>query len=64
MAAFQKADFLDIPLGRLTKTLLGSQNWRFNEVLTVFRKQNYPLFFVKANDTVELSLSNEGRSQL
>ena len=57
MAAFQKTDFLDIPFGRLTETLLGSQNWRFNEVLIVFRRQNCSLFFVKANGTVYLSLS-------
>ena len=43
------------------KTLLSSQDWRFNEVLTVFRKQNCSLFFVKANDTVELSLSKSRR---
>ena len=57
MTVFQKADFFNIPLGRLTKTLLGLQDWGFNEVLTVFRKQNCSLFFVKANDTVDLSLS-------
>ena len=57
MTAFQKADFLDIPLGKLTKTLLGSQDWRFNKGITVFRKQNCSLLFSVANDTVELSLS-------